>query len=141
MVDTPTSLTVPGTFDHVVHIRRWLEQVLQRWQVAEDIIADLKLAVSELCTNIVRHGYAGDHDGDIHVALSRHGGTIQVTINDTAPAFEPGHAAFPPPESLTEGGYGLSLVHSLIDDIAYERRDQGGNHITLIKNESLSDTA
>jgi anti-sigma regulatory factor (Ser/Thr protein kinase) len=135
MTDEPTSLTVRGTLDGVIHIRRWLEGVLSGWQVAAQVTSDLELAVTELCTNIVRHGYGGQGRGDITVAVSRRSSSIRVTVEDGAPPFEPEATALPAPEALQEGGYGLSLVHHLLDEVAHERLGQRGNRTILIKHE------
>lgn len=135
MADEPTSLTIHGTLDSIAQIRRWLDQVLSGWQVAAQVTSDLELAVTELCTNIVRHGYGGEGRGDITVTISRCGSSIQVTIDDGAPPFEPEATALPAPEALQEGGYGLSLVYHLLDDVVYERLSQRGNRTILIKHE------
>jgi anti-sigma regulatory factor (Ser/Thr protein kinase) len=43
----------------VPRVRRWLGDLLAGWRLAEPDAADLALAVTEVCTNIARHGYRG----------------------------------------------------------------------------------
>lgn len=140
MAGEPTSLTVHGTLKSVAQIRRWLERELSGWQVAASVIADLKLAVTELCTNIVRHGYGGRGGGAIAVAVARRNSSIQVTIEDEAPPFTPKRSALPAPEALQEGGYGLSLIHHLMDEVVHEPLDPRGNRIILIKHDTPAET-
>jgi anti-sigma regulatory factor (Ser/Thr protein kinase) len=58
-----------------------------------------------------------------------------VTILDTAPFFIPEQIVPQPPETLAEGGYGLFLIESLMDEVRYERRAEHGNRTVLVKYE------
>ena len=92
-----------------------------------------QLALDELLSNIVRHGYAGA-PGDITLTFGRTGDAVSIEIVDTAREFDPRRAPAPdvtsPLESRGAGGLGVFLAESLLDELSYERRgDQ--NHVTL----------
>jgi serine/threonine-protein kinase RsbW len=125
-------VTVPGYLTSVPRLRRWLQDVLSVWAVSSVIREDLALAVTELCTNIVRHGYSTT-TGHIEVHLTRSSHAIYVTILDTAPFFIPERIVRQPPETLAEGGYGLFLIEALMDEVHYERRAAIGNRTVLVK--------
>lgn len=129
--------TVPGHLDCVTYIRRWLRSVLTVWEVKADILADILLAVTESCTNVIRHGYGTTTTGDLSIHLTRTGQAIEITIQDTAPVFIP--AQLPPaqPQTLAEGQYGLFLIHTLMDEVSYEHVGQRGNCIRLVKYDAL----
>jgi serine/threonine-protein kinase RsbW len=141
MAVSPASLTVPGVVDAVPRVRRWLGHVLTGWRLSEPDTADLALAVTEVCTNIARHGYR-EIAGDIEVQLARSRGAVHVTILDQAPPFVPATAVVPAvdppvlPEALAEGGYGLALVRSVVDELRVEPRAGGGNRTVLVKRAS-----
>jgi serine phosphatase RsbU (regulator of sigma subunit)/anti-sigma regulatory factor (Ser/Thr protein kinase)/DNA-binding response OmpR family regulator len=132
MTTAQRMLTVPGQLSAVPSIRSWLREVLTGWSVSSSIIADLALAATEVCTNIVRHGYSGGRGGEIEVHLAREDEAIRLIIVDTAPPFTP-KAGAPPPESSREGGYGLYLIQNLVDEVSYQSNGHQGNRIVLVK--------
>jgi serine/threonine-protein kinase RsbW len=104
---------------------------------APDEVGDaLTLAADEVCTNIVRHGYAAHAPGPITLAVEAAGGALRLTIADTAPAFDPAAAAEPdvaaPCDEREEGGLGWFLVRRVVDELRYERRG-AANVVTLVK--------
>src|SRR3954471_3910705 len=75
--------------------------------VAATRIADLRLVISEVITNAVRHG----GEGDMLVAVTPKPGYLCVTVTDTGDGFAPRPRAFEPDED--DGGFGLFLVERL----------------------------
>ncbi len=100
----------------------------------DDFVYLVELAVSEICTNIIKHAYVGK-TGDIsgRIVLTDLG--IQIDIYDQGNSFNPN--AVPPPISdpmePAEGGYGLHIVRQIMDIAEYEAGAQQGNHWRLVK--------
>jgi anti-sigma regulatory factor (Ser/Thr protein kinase) len=69
-------------------------------------IADLRLVISEVITNAVRHG----GDGDVLVGVMPKPGYLCVQVTDTGDGFAPRPRAFEPDD---DGGFGLFLVERL----------------------------
>ena len=118
--------------ESLASIREWLNQSLSDWSVPENVRNDLALAVTEFCSNIVRHGYA-NRAGKIDLEALRRNDAVRLTITDDAPLFIPNYDKSKPLGQLREGGYGLHLIESLVDDIAYEPLGVRGNRVTLTK--------
>ena len=133
MASATATLTVPGLLEQVPHIRQWLREILLGWTVSPEVIADLALAVTEICKNIARHGYRETTTGSIEVRLSKYEEIIRISILDSAPVFVPPEASLPLPYVLVEGGYGLALVRSLVDEFVHEGLGTNGNRVTLVK--------
>jgi anti-sigma regulatory factor (Ser/Thr protein kinase) len=74
--------------------------------VAAPRIADLRLVISEVITNAVRHG----GDGDMVVAVTPKHGYLCVQVTDTGDGFAPRPRAFEPDD---DGGFGLFLIERL----------------------------
>jgi anti-sigma regulatory factor (Ser/Thr protein kinase) len=74
--------------------------------VAATRIADLRLVISEVITNAVRHG----GEGDMLVAVTPKHGYLCVQVTDTGDGFAPRPRAFEPDD---DGGFGLFLVERL----------------------------
>ena len=126
------SLTVHADLREIARIRRWLREALGVRLSPQDV-SDLSLAVTEICTNIVRHGYQGGTAGDIEVHVSTEDDAVCVTILDCGPPFVPDRIQVPPPEALAEGGYGLVLARGMVDEIRFQPAPGGGNRTTLVK--------
>lgn len=96
---------------------------------------DLRLAVEEVCANILVHGYGGE-PGPVRLAFEAWPEHWAIIIEDQAPPFDPATAPEPDLTSAWEarapGGQGWRLVRALVDDIHYEALP-GGNRVTLIK--------
>ena len=76
-------------------------------RVADDVLRDARLLVSELVTNSVRHaGLAAD--GVVHISADVTGGILRLEVDDAGTA---GRVAARPPSP--EGGFGLHLVEAL----------------------------
>jgi anti-sigma regulatory factor (Ser/Thr protein kinase) len=76
-------------------------------RVADDVLRDARLLVSELVTNSVRHAGLAT-DGVVRISADVTGGTVRLEVND---AGTDGTVARRPP--TPEGGFGLHLVEAL----------------------------
>ena len=88
----------------------------------------INLALDELFTNTIEHGFPGrENEADISIAMRREGETIVVRYEDNGPAFNPLEATEQDTElDLLErpiGGLGLQLIASTFDAVNYERID------------------
>ena len=100
-------------------------------------IMNATLSLDELITNIVSYGYRDREEHEILVTLTEEDGALVVVLEDDGIAFDPFSAAPEPDleagvEERRIGGLGVYFVKSLMDEVAYERRD-GRNRITLIQ--------
>ena len=84
--------------------------------VERDRIADLRLVISEVVTNAVRHG----GEGEMLVAVTPKDGYLCVQVTDTGDGFAPRPRAFGPDE---DGGFGLFLVERLTRRWGLTRED------------------
>ena len=101
-----------------------------------EALYDIQLAVDEVCTNIITHGYEGMDPGSIILRVEPEPGRVVVSITDFGHPFEPVEPEAPNLEATLEereeGGLGLFFVFMSIDDITYES-SAVGNTTTLIK--------
>ncbi len=102
-----------------------------------DLVYQVNLVLEELVVNVINYGYGGDPNHEIEIDLNWEADKLTVEIVDDAPAFNP-LKDNPEPDLTSKlenrpiGGLGIYLVHHLMDEIKY-RREQGRNHLTLIK--------
>jgi anti-sigma regulatory factor (Ser/Thr protein kinase) len=79
--------------------------------VGQQQLRDMRLLVSELVTNSVRHARRGDGD-DVELAVTVWSDLIHVCVSDHGPGFEVGPVAR---RDDSPGGWGLFLVEQLSD--------------------------
>jgi sigma-B regulation protein RsbU (phosphoserine phosphatase) len=100
-----------------------------------DVVEDVGLAVEEVLSNLVRHGYAGN-EGPILVAVTLDAVAVKVEVRDRAIHFDPRTARPPhlevPLDERATGDLGIHLVKDAIDRIAYQR-DGAENLLTLVR--------
>ncbi len=90
----------------------------------------VELAVSEICTNIIKHAYH-ELQGELYGQISLTSVGIQIDLHDQGHSFDPD--SVPPPMSDIEGGYGLHIVRQIMDVAEYSSEPDQGNHWRLVK--------
>lgn len=98
--------------------------------LADDRVDDLKLAVSEACTNAIEaHDAAGSAE---RVLIRCHAGTtsIEVVVEDNGQGFDPAelpdHPPVTDPDRLKfEHGLGIPLIRALVDQVDFSPTAQG----------------
>lgn len=106
----------PARIDGLLGMRRFLEHFCTEITLARDTCLKLNLVLEELFTNIVRHGHQGDSDAPVWVTLVGSNDTVEVTLEDTAPAFNPFALAAMPAKKRGRrkiGGLGVLLAREL----------------------------
>ncbi|MBZ0268724.1 ATP-binding protein [bacterium] len=99
-----------------------------------EAVSHLRIALAELITNVVRHGYAGREPGPLVVELAVEEACFTARLIDGGPPFDATRAAdLPEPESLAEGGYGLGIVQKVMDDVEWRYVPGVGNETTVRK--------
>ena len=102
----------------------------QRRDLDDDRLADLKLAVSEACTNAIEAHAAGATDDRVLVRCFEDDGHFEVTVDDRGPGFDVAELAVHPPVTDParlhfERGLGIPLIRALVDEVAFESNEKG----------------
>lgn len=131
-------LRVPGRYDRLETIAKFVEQAGQDAGLDEVAICRCQLAVDEAVTNIIEHGYEGEGRGDIDLSCECEPGQgeLVITISDQAKPFDPD--AVPQPtlnttlEDMQVGGLGLYFMRQVMDAVEFSYED-GTNKLVLVK--------
>ena len=110
-------LTLPARPDSVPVARHRFEAWLKANapHVDRATQADLKLAWTEACTNVVRHAY-GPRDALFTASADRDGADVALSVSDTG--------QWRSPRGL-HGGRGISLMRAVCDEVEIDRRPGG----------------
>jgi serine/threonine-protein kinase RsbW len=101
-----------------------------RRDLEDDRIDDLKLAVSEACTNAIEAHAEVDADERVVVQWREAGDRFEVSVQDRGQGFDPEslpeHPPVTDPERLNfERGLGIPLIRTLVDEVAFEPSESG----------------
>ncbi|MHB0866195.1 MAG: ATP-binding protein [Thermoleophilia bacterium] len=125
-------LVVPAKAEYLSLLRMVVAAVAGQVGFSEDNIADIKVALSEASTNVVRHAYAqvsppAERVIVINCYKESYGLLIKVEDRGTG-------IPLPPPASE---GLGLGIMSSLMDDVAVET-GSSGTTVLLQKSATVS---
>ena len=119
-------LRFPAKAEYLILTRLALAGIAQTIRIEEDVLADLKLAVTEACGNAVRHAYDRD-DGAVRAVFDVTDAEITIRVEDDGAGLPdaPAEAEWPSVEDLEDGGMGLAIIRAVTDELDVERGYDG----------------
>lgn len=131
-------LEIPARAEYVALVRQFVSLLASSRQLLdEERIDNLKLAVSEACTNAIEayHDPTGQH---VRIRWRTGDDRLEVGVEDSGPGFdlrrlprsraprlserrEPARR----PRLPAERGLGIRLIRSLVDEVTFQPTDQG----------------
>ena len=103
-------LTLPARPENVAVIRHVLGAFAEALDLPADRVEDMRLAVTEACTNVVRHAYHDGESGLIDVVIRPNGERLDVIVTDYG-------AGMGPSPDLSGPGLGLPLITALAESV------------------------
>lgn len=126
-------LTFPARAEYLVLGRLVLSALARVEPIEPDVLGDAKLALTEACSNSVRHAYT-DGTGRVHVRYELDERFLAVEVSDDGVGFVPGPVRGPVGDDLDEGGLGLEIIRALSDSVEIEPAGNGGgSRIRFVK--------
>jgi anti-sigma regulatory factor (Ser/Thr protein kinase) len=110
-------LDLANSVDAAAEARRALDRLSSQLPVRR--LHDLRLLVSELVTNAVRHADLAEGD-PIHLRVDTHDAMLRVEVRDGGKGFA---AGAPDPQPKGPSGWGLYLVAELADRWGVDQDD------------------
>ena len=99
-------------------------------------VADIRLAVDEAYTNIIKHAYNHDDSKWVNIKLGYNSDEFWVSLLDSGDTFDPTSYTKPDVERQIKekrrGGVGVYLIKKLMDDVEY-LKEGSQNKIRMIK--------
>ena len=114
--DGVVALTIPARAEYIALCRLALTGIARTRALQEEVVADLKLALTEACSNSVRHAYDEGRDGVVQISYRLRDDRIEVEVRDDGAGFDP-EVLEQAQEGLDEGGLGLAIIRALTDEL------------------------
>ncbi|WP_409273165.1 anti-sigma B factor RsbW [Neobacillus sp. SCS-31] len=124
-------MKIPAKPEYVGVIRLTLSGIASRMGFSYDDLEDLKIATSEACTNAVQHAYKNKGQGEVIVGFGLYPDRLEVMVADNGQSFDfesarQGLGRYEDNDSvefLREGGLGLYLIETLMDEVRIHHKE------------------
>ncbi len=126
-------LVIDSRVEEVARAREWLSELARTEGFSDKDVRGLGLVVSEACVNIVEHAYRGQAGNPIELRLAINDTRLVLQILDEGKRFDLQSYSSPDLSEPQEGGYGVFLMRSIMDEVDYDTSGEGGTVLTLIK--------
>lgn len=121
-------LNLPREVDSVPAVRRLLRCALATLRVDHRAGADLEIALTEACANVVKHATGANN---FEVRLEVGADRCSIDVLDDGSGFDPSAAVSPAPTS--ERGRGLLLIKALAENVRMHSSPRSGSLIHFEK--------
>ncbi|ABG53925.1 putative anti-sigma regulatory factor, serine/threonine protein kinase [Trichodesmium erythraeum IMS101] len=134
------ALKVQGKLDSLGKIREYVKSAAKEAGLEKKPSYNLCLAVDEIATNIITHGYNDNGlEGNIYVETKIDEQSLTIYIEDTAIPFDPKKKEAVTQEDLQKsleerpiGGLGIHLVQESVDEFIYEYKGDRNRNILVV---------
>ena len=121
---TDVKLTLPARPENVSVIRHVLGAFAEALRLPDPVVEDMRLAVTEACTNVIRHAYADGKPGPVEIVIRPVGDMLQVIVSDQGRGLGPS-------EDTSGPGLGLPLIAALTHSLEIDRASSSGSRLQM----------
>jgi anti-sigma regulatory factor (Ser/Thr protein kinase) len=101
--------------------------------LARDAAAEVELAVTEGCANVIRHCYCNSDRERIDLVFTFASDAYEVRIDDYGTFVDPSRIRSRPLDDVRPGGLGVHLMQKAMDEVTYTKNRWGGTSLTMRK--------
>lgn len=133
---TSAEAGIENRIDHLPRVARLVDDLAAANHLPRDVTIDMQVALDEILTNVISHGYTDDQPHEIRVRVTVKPDALEAVVEDDARPFDP--LTVPPPDrsipfrKRAVGGLGIHFVRSLMTEVTYTRVDNR-NRLVLKK--------
>ena len=124
--------SMPGKPEYVGTVRMAVAHIAANIGFDIEAIDDIKVAVSEACTNIIIHSH-NHTDFSYDVIIEREEKSLAITVTDRGIGFETNEYIEPVPGETRGSGMGIFIVRALMDEVDIQSEVGVGTNIRMTK--------
>ena len=117
-------LTIPARAEYITLCRLALTGIARLREPSDELLADLKLALTEAASNSVRHAYGDKDAGVVDISYQLFSDRLVIEVTDEGEGFDPAEAEGSAAE-LSEGGLGIAIIRAIADEVEFGARPGG----------------
>lgn len=122
-------MTLPCKGEYVGVARLTISAIANRMGFNIEEIEDIKVALAEGCTNAIKHGL----DEKFYLDIEIYEDKLKINIKDTGKGYNVDEIAEPDLENPKEGGLGIFIIKTLMDEVELSSKIGEGSNIKMVK--------
>jgi serine/threonine-protein kinase RsbW len=132
-------ITIPSSSEFVGVVRLAISGIAARMDFTIEEIEDIKIAVSEACTNAVQYAYDKNKSAKekIFITCNLYEDKLEIIVKDLGKGFDLNQAVSTKktkPAANTIGlGLGITFIRSLMDEAYFDSTPNKGTTVRMIK--------
>jgi len=126
-------ITIPSHPKFLSVTRAVTGRIGELYEVAEETIEEIKLAVDEACANVIKHAYKGDTSKKIMLKYQVTRDAFTVIIEDSGITACKGMIKGRNLDDVRPGGLGVHFIKKVFDTFEFDKIKGKGNRLTLIR--------
>jgi serine/threonine-protein kinase RsbW len=130
-------MEVPASTQQLSSVREFVTSHARNYGFDTNDVEEIRLAVDEAITNVIKHAYQYDESKTVYVTLGKNKKEFWVAIQDSGEAFDLERYQEPDVSERVKqgkkGGVGVFLIRKLMDKVEYSRKNSH-NEIRMTKN-------
>jgi serine/threonine-protein kinase RsbW len=123
-LNSDVRLTLPARPENVAVVRHVLGAFAEALHLPVDAVDAMRLAVTEACTNVVRHAYDDVEPGPLEIVIRPAGEVLEVIVSDH------GRGIGPSPDTAGPG-LGLPLIAALVHSLEIQHAPRAGSRLAM----------
>lgn len=127
------SVTIPSHPKYLSVIRCATSKFGELCGIPASELENIKLAVDEACSNVIKHAYRGDTNKKIVVKFNISKKRLNVIIEDSGIKANPECIAGRDLDDVRPGGLGIHLIKRAFDICAFDGKKKKGNRLILTR--------
>jgi serine/threonine-protein kinase RsbW len=124
-------LTIPAKAEYITLCRLALAGISHLRPVTDETLHDLKLALTEACTNSIRHAYDAGSEGIVRIVYELDDEKISIEVTDEGEGFVLDEAL--EADRMSESGLGIAIIRALADEVEIEPGNGHGSRLRFVK--------
>jgi serine/threonine-protein kinase RsbW len=124
-------LVIPAKAEYITLCRLALAGISQLRPVPDETLHDLQLALTEACTNSVRHAYEAGTEGTVQIVYELGDEAISIEVTDEGGGFVLDEAS--EADRMSESGLGIAIIRALADELEIEPSEGRGSRLRFVK--------
>ena len=129
---TSIRLTIPAKAEYIALGRLALTGIARLRPLTAEDLGDLKLALTEACSNSVKHAY-DEPGGTVGITYELYDDRLVVEVVDQGEGFDHPAAGANGQVGIGESGLGLAIIQAVADDVEIADRAEGGASLRFVK--------
>lgn len=125
------ALNLPRDEASVPVVRKISREALLGLGIDDDCVSEIEVAVSEACTNVLKHVEGTEEAYEVQVEVNE--SECDIRVIDTGPGFEHDGKGREHAEPSAEGGRGIYLMRAMVDNIEFTSTPETGTVVRLTK--------